>query len=713
MDFKEQKKLVRALTELDRVMQEMMAAEGSQKRMVRNAASALMKQQAALALIDISTDELAQAKAGIRISVLKDAGYLNLGQLFAATDGELRSISGIGEAQVTAIRDLLAKFCEQLAASGHLRLSVEDPSKENLDLILALARYRRSGELRAESGSLAGQLHDFAGDALGRLKIRNRLRWIFSGRAAKDETTLAMAEIIAFFKSPLFMRCSHLVADWQEIGKLSVEAAMEDFKRHGADYYALLEAEGDARLPQELIYSSIPAQLAARVDAMQLNLKDFRGHLRAYQAFGAKYILHQKRVLLGDEMGLGKTIQAIAAMAHLEAENPGQHFLIVCPASVLVNWCRELRKFSLITPYLVHGPYLEKSFKQWQEKGGAAVTNYETMDKIVDRIDNHMHLAMLVIDEAHYIKNPDARRTKNIRRLDNEAGRILLMTGTPMENHVAEMCSLVDFIRPDLADEIRHMMGIRHAERFRELLSPLYLRRLREQVLDELPPVETEEEWCRMTAQDLRAYIDAVNSKNFQAMRRIAFLQNDLKESSKAIRLMEIVSQAGEEGRKVLIYSFFRETVDKVAALLDKRCAGVVTGSVPADARQSLIDRFADAPDGSALVCQIQAGGMGLNIQAASVVIFCEPQIKPSLTSQAMSRVYRMGQVRNVLVYHLLCEDTVDEAVKDLLAAKQDEFDTYADASVIADAEAQLLDKEWISKVIEQEKAKYLPAVIG
>ncbi len=712
MDFKEQKKLVKALGGLDKAMQELMAAEETQKKAVKDAAGLLMRKQASQALIDIPTDELAQARAGIRIGVLKDAGYTNLGQLFAAADRELRSISGIGEAQVTAIRDLLAKFCEQMAARGHLRLSYEDASKENMDLVMALAGYRRGIELRGETGELADQLHAFAEDVLGRLKIRNRIHWLFSGRQAKDETTLAMAQIIAFFKSPLFMRCSHLVADWQEIQHMTADAAMEDFKRHGADYYALLEAEGSTKLPQELIYASIPAQLAARVDAVSLNLKDFKGHLRAYQTFGAKYILTQKRVLLGDEMGLGKTIQAIAAMAHLEAEKPGAHYLVVCPASVLINWCRELRKFSVITPWLIHGPYLEESFKKWQKNGGAAVTNYETMERIVDRIDDHMRLAMLVIDEAHYIKNPNAQRTKNIRCLDNESDRILLMTGTPLENHVAEMCSLIDFIRPDLADEVRHMVGIRHPESFREMLSPLYLRRLREQVLDELPPVEVEEEWCRMTPQDLQAYIGAVNSRSFPAMRRIAFLQDDLKTSSKAGRLMEIISQAGEEGRKILIYSFFRETVDKVAALLDNRCAGVITGSVSPDARQTIVDCFADAPDGSALICQIQAGGTGLNIQSASVVIFCEPQIKPSLTNQAISRVYRMGQVRNVLVYHLLCEDTVDEAMVELLAEKQEEFDTYADESVIAAAESQLADKEWISKVIEQEKQKYLPAVI-
>ncbi len=713
IDFKEQKKLIHALTKLDEAMQELMASEEAQKEDVRAASLAVLMKQAGDELAGVSIDELTKARAGIRINLLKDAGYTNLGQLTSASDGELRSISGIGEGQVSAIRDLLAKFCTHLTEKRAVPLSAEDTSEENTGLIMALARYRRGIELRAESSSMAEQFHDFTEDVLSKLQIRGRLRWFFSGRMAKEETLEGFARMTAFFRSPLFKRISSLVAAWQGIQALTQEEALQDFRRSGADFYALLESESGSMPPQELIYSSVPAQLAAQIDASELNLKHFKGHLRAYQAFGTKYILHQKRVLLGDEMGLGKTIQAIAAMAHIEAEKPGQHFLVVCPASVLINWCRELSKFSTIEPYLIHGDHLEDAFAAWQQHGGAAVTNYEMMGRIVDRIDERMRLAMLVIDEAHYIKNPDAQRSQNIRCLDNESERIVLMTGTPLENHVEEMCSLIDFIRPDMSDEARELASTTYAQTFREKLAPLYLRRLREQVLSELPPVESEIEWCSMTPQDIGAYIAAVGQRNFAAMRRVSFLQDDMLTSSKAQRILELVSQAGAEGRKIIVYSFFRETTARMAALLGSRCVGMITGSIPADARQHVIDLFTEAPEGSVIVCQIQAGGTGLNIQTASVVIFCEPQIKPSLTSQAISRVYRMGQLRNVLVYHLLCEDTVDETIMDLSIRKQELFDVFAAESAAAEAEDQLADREWIAKVIEQEKQKYLPAVVG
>ena len=103
---------------------------------------------------------------------------------------------------------------------------------------------------------------------------------------------------------------------------------------------------------------------------------------------------------------------------------------------------------------------------------------------------------------------------------------------------------------------------------------------------------------------------------------------------------------------------------------------------------------------------------MGLNIQAASIVIFCEPQIKPSLTWQALSRVYRMGQIRDVIVFHLLCDGTVDEQMMRILEAKKIEFNNFANESVVAEAYDNIMDKDWINKVIEEENGKYLPMVI-
>ena len=713
-DFRKLNEMIAALTGVTEHFYAIYADRDARLEEIRTLCEEIRRGNAGRALAHVSVEELKKSRAGIRVSVLQEAGYEDLAKLAAAADWELRAIDGIGEKQIEAIRGIIATFTGQLAARETVTLSDEESTAAdaNGQLIRALCIYRRGELLRRDGENLLTELQGFHESLLSRGIIRNRVRWLFSGKAQKLLTLRSVEEIVSFLDSPVFERLTHYIVQYREITGTRAADAFSDFRTNAASYYALLEQIGGEKPSGTLLYESIPEQLAASVDAFSLDLSGFSGSLRAYQEFGAKYILHQGRVLLGDEMGLGKTIQAIAVMTHLQAAGPGAHFLIVCPASVLVNWCRELQNFSTIRPFLLHGNELEPAFLQWQGEGGAAVTNYESMGKIVDRINNRMRLSLLVIDEAHYIKNPEAQRTRHIRMLDEESERILLMTGTPLENHVEEMCSLIDFIRPDLSREIRGMAQLSHAPQFRELLSPVYLRRTREQVLRELPPVEEEQEWCAMTETDRRAYVEAVRERNFTAMRRVSFLQGDAAGSSKMNRLLELCGEGCKEGRRILVFSFFRETIAAVAAALGETCFGVITGDVPFDRRQALIDRFSREDNAGVLVCQIQAGGTGLNIQAASIVIFCEPQIKPSLEKQALSRVYRMGQVRNVLVYRLLCADSVDEAIVRRLREKEEEFDAFADRSVMAQATEDLLDREWIRDYIEEENRKYLPMVI-
>ena len=689
-DFKEINRLIESLEMLDRSFQRITAECEGHEEKVRQACAAQLKKESAEFLKEIPVEELKNSKAGIRISALQSAGYNTLYDLYKAENWKLQNIEGIGEKQISSIRSIIGEFLTRLSTRARIRLTPDRDDIASRTLIHEISRFRKIEQIRREAGPLTASVHETISALTAAVTIRSRFRWIFSFGGTKNETIRAIGDI-----------------------NMGVLDAIEDFKKNSASYYAIIERMTGAGAKRELVYSSVPAQLAEEIDAFPLNLDRFKGNLRAYQEFGTRYILTMKRVLLGDEMGLGKTIQAIAAMTHLYGENRQSRFLVVCPASVMINWCREIQKFSDIPVNLLHGPLLEDALLSFTELGGAAVTNYESMGKIVGTIDNHLTLSMLVIDEAHYIKNPEAKRTQYIHALDDESERILLMTGTPLENKVREMCELIGFVRPDMVENVRTYAGMRQLPAFREMLAPVYLRRQRDMVLDELPPLTVEEEWCEMTAEDAAAYGVEVMGGNFMGMRRVSYLQEDLRTSSKAQRLFELCDQAMEGRQKVIVYSYFRETIRKVCDFLGPVVIGSITGSTPPEERQDLIDRFSQTPEGAVLVCQIQAGGTGLNIQAAGIVIFCEPQIKPSLTWQAISRVYRMGQVQNVLVYHLLCENTVDEAMQEILAVKEEEFDMFAHDSAIADAADGLADKEWIRQIVEREKRKYLPAVIN
>ena len=669
-DFKEINRLIESLEMLDRSFQRITAEYEGHEEKVRQACAAQLKKESAEFLKEIPVEELKNSKAGIRISALQSAGYNTLYDLYKAENWKLQNIEGIGEKQISSIRSIIGEFLTRLSTRARIRLTPDRDDIASRTLIHEIARFRKIEQIRREAGPLTMSVHETIGALTAAVTIRSRFRWIFSFGGTKTDTIRAIGDILTYCRSAEYNLVRSLISQYGEAVNMGVLDAIEDFKKNSASYYAIIERMTGAGAKRELVYSSVPAQLAEEIDAFPLNLDRFKGNLRAYQEFGTRYILTMKRVLLGDEMGLGKTIQAIAAMTHLYGENRQSRFLVVCPASVMINWCREIQKFSDIPVNLLHGPLLEDALLSFTELGGAAVTNYESMGKIVGTIDNHLTLSMLVIDEAHYIKNPEAKRTQYIHALDDESERILLMTGTPLENKVREMCELIGFVRPDMVENVRTYAGMRQLPAFREMLAPVYLRRQRDMVLDELPPLTVEEEWCEMTAEDAAAYGVEVMGGNFMGMRRVSYLQEDLRTSSKAQRLFELCDQAMEGRQKVIVYSYFRETIRKVCDFLGPVVIGSITGSTPPEERQDLIDRFSQTPEGAV-------------------------------------------QVQNVLVYHLLCENTVDEAMQEILAVKEEEFDMFAHDSAIADAADGLADKEWIRQIVEREKRKYLPAVIN
>jgi SNF2 family DNA or RNA helicase len=211
----------------------------------------------------------------------------------------------------------------------------------------------------------------------------------------------------------------------------------------------------------------------------------------------------------------------------------------------------------------------------------------------------------------------------------------------------------------------------------------------------------------------VRAYRKAVLEGNFMAMRRAAFDPGTVKGSPKLRRLVEIVSEAADGGRKVIVFSYFRDVLETVAEVLAGRdgvpgiaVIGPLTGDIsPAD-RQAMVDELTNVKGPAVLVSQIQAGGVGLNIQAASVVIIAEPQLTPSIEEQAIARAHRMGQVRPVDVHRLLCEDSVDQRILELLADKRDAFDEYARRSDMAKATPDAVETELRHAIVAAERTR-------
>jgi SNF2 family DNA or RNA helicase len=353
----------------------------------------------------------------------------------------------------------------------------------------------------------------------------------------------------------------------------------------------------------------------------------------------------------------------------------------------------------------MHGDEQKSGFARWKESGGTGLTTYDTL-KTFDLSDEEIKLLevdTVIVDEAHYVKNAEAGRTKTIIKWLDRTPRVIFLTGTPLENRVSEFVSLASLLDREFAARMNHAALAAGTEVFRQHVAPMYLRRNTEEVLKELPELIKRDEYCSWNGANYENYCSAVAKGNFMGMRKAGFeptrpgLIPD-----KLERLLEITQEAFDNGKKVVIFSYFRSVLNLVTEALGDRAIGPITGSVSPTQRQTLVDKFTEADTPLALIGQIQAAGTGLNIQAASVVILCEPQIKPSLEVQAIARAHRMGQVNVVQVHRLVIPESVDELMVEILNRKQAEFDAYAKESALADSvkSAKDKDEESVARVI-------------
>lgn len=667
---------------------------------IHSAADAVLDKEIQKVLKEVPVETVNRERTGIRTKALRENGFETMADLAMASVHELTDVRGISEDTAYILKNVVKEYSAQVREGQKIRLSIDNKTPETSMLVLALDRYINCCDELETSGSLLAENSGKINHAIDELRpALNGFRWLFSSGSKKKQAETAYFQLSNLLSGEYGTLTKETLQSILTALKLSEETAWKDFAANPIRFFTTLEEIAPGILGNQDSMYGLSENLAQEIQDECLFPDGLLCTLRRYQEWGVKYALHQEKVLLGDEMGLGKTVQAIATMVSLK--NTGAtHFVVVCPASVITNWCREIQKHSLLKVTKIHGSMRKSALNTWLKNGGVAVTTFETTGYF--DLAEDFRFCLLIVDEAHYIKNPLANRTIHVKQIAGHAERLLFMTGTALENKVDEMISLIRILRPELAGEIEHISFMSTAQQFREKVAPVYYRRKREDVLTELPELIENKEWCTMSKEEERIYEDTVFAKNYADIRRVSWNVDDLKNSSKARRLLEIVQTAEAENRKVIVFSFFLDTIRKIHELLGEKAMRPINGSIPPQKRQEIIDEFDQAPAGSVLLAQIQSGGTGLNIQSASVVIICEPQFKPSIENQAISRAYRMGQARNVLVYRLLCEDTVDEKIMEQLEKKQKIFDTFADPSVAAE-ESMELDEKSFGDIIEEE----------
>ncbi|MGV9691785.1 DEAD/DEAH box helicase [Streptomyces sp. NPDC003444] len=646
----------------------------------------------------------------LRLEGIERSGLRTVGRVLEAGPYRLRQIPGIGQRTADQILAAAQRLSEAVHEAVAVRIDVDRPEPRTTALVIALNLLVEAGPDGRRAVGTAEGLSRRLGPLLADARpAAGRFRMFLAGREKRSRALAAVDGIRSLVedadRAGVLELLTQASVDLLR-GPATDIAAWVDFELRSAEYYSLL-AEIPGRAPDAgAAQGFLPDELAQRVRRQRLDNSGLRVSLRGYQEFGARFVLAQRKVVLGDEMGLGKTIQAIAALTHVAAKGQSR-FMVVCPPSVLVNWVREVEARSTLRCVLLHGPDRHEAFADWKERGGVGVTTFDALRGFP--APGGGEVGMLVVDEAHLVKNPKTLRSQAVAQWVEPCEHVLLMTGTPMENRVGEFRDLIRMLRPGLAESLGEGGALIGSVAFRRAVAPVYLRRNQKDVLAELPAVQRTDEWEELSVSDEEAYREAVRAGNFMAMRRAAYMRPE--KSAKLERLREIVREAGENGQKIVVFSYFKDVLGVVGEALAGGVPvhGPLTGGVPAVRRQQVVDGFAAVPGPAVLLAQIQAGGTGLNMQAASVVVICEPQVKPTIEHQAVARAHRMGQVRPVRVHRLLATGGVDERMVKMLEAKTRLFDAYARRSAVAEATpgaVDVSDTELARRIVEEEQVR-------
>lgn len=445
--------------------------------------------------------------------------------------------------------------------------------------------------------------------------------------------------------------------------------------------------------------------------------EDMQDVLREYQKYGYLWIRTLSHNgfggILADDMGLGKTLQVICFLeaeflqAKKEAQDAVRRSLIVCPASLVYNWKRELEKFAPGLPArMVTGTAAERQ-EILKNAGGSEIliTSYDLLRRDIEYYGD-MELFCQIIDEAQYIKNHGTQAARAVKAV--RAGFKLALTGTPVENRLSELWSIFDYLMPGylysyqrFREELEQPIVQKDDEaasvRLQKMIRPFVLRRLKRDVLKDLPDKLEENLYAEMEGEQQELYdahvkrmqlmLDKQSEEEFRGskiqilaeltkLRQIccdpALLYENYKgESAKKDMVLNLIRNAVGNGHKVLLFSQFTSMLDRLTAVLQEENISyhLLTGATPREKRAEMVEAF-DYDDVPVFCISLKAGGTGLNLTAADVVIHFDPWWNVAVQNQATDRAHRIGQKNAVNVYRLIAKGTIEEKIVELQERK-------------------------------------------
>jgi superfamily II DNA or RNA helicase len=528
------------------------------------------------------------------------------------------------------------------------------------------------------------------------------------------------AEIVALRQPLVRWRGAWVRVDHDEVGRIgelagelaslelteALAAALSG--QHHVDDLGWVETVADGAIGELL------ERLRADDGPGEARIVGIDGDLRTYQERGVAWLQRLTELgmggVLADQMGLGKTIQAMALLTSREQDRP---HLVVCPTSVVGNWERELARFAPGLPVIRHhGPERAVTRRAFAP-GHVAVTSYALLRRDIGMLED-VDWDVVVFDEAQQIKNPSSKGARAARSLTARAR--IAMTGTPIENRLSELWSIVDVTNPGLlgsqrafnerfAVPVERWHDEAAASRLRRLVAPFVLRRRKDdpEVSVDLPPKQEVTVACSLTREQASIYQAAVEeafrgaglgSSAFERRGRILALLTALKQicnhpsqylrdggrlsgrSGKLARSTEILGELVDAGERALVFTQFREMgellVDHLRSELRLPEVPFLHGGVPMLKRDAMVQRFQEDEDAAPiLLVSLRAGGTGLNLTRASHVLHYDRWWNPAVEDQATDRVHRIGQTRAVTVHTLVTAGTIEDRIAELLTRKR------------------------------------------
>lgn len=491
-------------------------------------------------------------------------------------------------------------------------------------------------------------------------------------------------------------------------------------------------------------------KLLGQLERGKLQLDLLKVPLYPYQMRGAIFAAFRGRSILGDDMGLGKTIQTMAAVELLARERGVERVLVIAPTSVKYQWESEIRKFTDRQVQVIEGGHKMRRLLYAQPTFYRLI-NYEVVLRDLDEL-NLWQPDLIVLDEAQRIKNWEAKVSRAVKKLRSR--NALVLTGTPLENKLEELYSIVQFVddrrlgpafqflhEHRVIDEKGKLVGYRKLDKIRERLEPILLRRTRSEVLKQLPERTDQCVFVEMTEQQRGPYAEQqhtlarlVHKKylteverrrvmccitNMRMLCNSTFLYDKTTNvSPKLVEFAEIMRElVVEGGHKVVVFSQWELMQRKAAEVLAKLGIGHVAlnGSVPGKARRELLEKFRDN-ESCKVFLSTDAGGTGLNLQSADTVINLELPWNPAVLNQRVARVHRLGQHRPVRVINLVTRGTIEERVLQALDLKTALFEgIFAGTSDEVDFSAlgQRPFLETLRKMIEPPAPVPAPASVA